>query len=412
MSRHRKQARRSRDAPRMQRRSAAVAICPDDSWRVLIADGYRPLTQCPEVMMCVNVYAELIASMTIHLMENGEHGDTRVKDELSRMVDITPNPLMTHQGFMETIVRTLMTEGNQVTLPVFASGLLMQLDPVPPSRVTFVPEGRGYRVNVGGASFAPDEVIHFALNPDPEYPWRGMGYEVALFDVVRSIRQTQATRQALMESPKPSIIVKVDGFSEDMQSPEGRARIANKYISDSENGRPWIIPAESMKIEQIKPLTLSDLAIDKSLELDKRSIAAMFGVPPFLVGVGEFKAEEFNWFVANRLMRVARVIEQTLTRALLLSPARYFRLNSRSLTNYDLDKCISAGREMVDRMAMDRNEWRDWVGLPPSPKMEEILGLENYIPANRLGDQKKLVGNEEGEQNEDQVADPKPSGDV
>ena len=151
--------------------------------------------------MCVNVYAELIASMTIHLMENGEHGDTRVKDELSRMVDITPNPLMTHQGFMETIVRTLMTEGNQVTLPVFASGLLMQLDPVPPSRVTFVPEGRGYRVNVGGASFAPDEVIHFALNPDPEYPWRGMGYEVALFDVVRSIRQTQATRQALMESP-------------------------------------------------------------------------------------------------------------------------------------------------------------------------------------------------------------------
>ena len=76
-----------------------------------------------------------------------------------------------------------------------------------------------------------------------------------------------------------------------------------------------------MKIEQIKPLTLSDLAIDKSLELDKRSIAAMFGVPPFLVGVGEFKAEEFNWFVANRLMRVARVIEQTLTRALLLRPA-------------------------------------------------------------------------------------------
>ena len=85
MSRHRKQARRSRDAPRRQRRSAAVAICPDDSWRVLIADGYRPLTQCPEVMMCVNVYAELIASMTIHLMENGEHGDTRVKDELSRI---------------------------------------------------------------------------------------------------------------------------------------------------------------------------------------------------------------------------------------------------------------------------------------------------------------------------------------
>lgn len=69
MSRQSKRARRSRDAPKVQRRSAAVAICPDDSWRVLIADRYRPLSQCPEVMMCVNVYAELIASMTIHLMK-------------------------------------------------------------------------------------------------------------------------------------------------------------------------------------------------------------------------------------------------------------------------------------------------------------------------------------------------------
>jgi hypothetical protein len=47
---------------------------------------------------------------------------------------------------------------------------------------------------------------------------------------------------------------------------------------------------------------------------------------------------------------------------------------------------------MVDRMAMRRNEWRDWVGLPPDADMEELLALENFIPADRLGDQKKLNG--------------------
>jgi len=394
MSRHRKQARRSRDAPRMQRRSAAVAICPDDSWRVLIADGYRPLTQCPEVMMCVNVYAELIASMTIHLMENGEHGDTRVKDELSRMVDITPNPLMTHQGFMETIVRTLMTEGNQVTLPVFASGLLMQLDPVPPSRVTFVPEGRGYRVNVGGASFAPDEVIHFALNPDPEYPWRGMGYEVALFDVVRSIRQTQATRQALMESPKPSIIVKVDSNAEELATPQGQDALTKRYFSAVRDGRPWMIPAELMDVQQVKPLTVNDLAIPKNLELDKRTVAGIFGVPPFLVGVGSFSADEYNNFISSRIMPLAKAIEQEMTRKLLISPNWYIRFNSRSLYSYSLDQLIAAGSAMVDRMAMTRNEWRDWIGMAPRSEMEELLALENYIPADRLGDQNKLTGGE------------------
>ena len=42
---------------------------------------------------------------------------------------------------------------------------------------------------------------------------------------------------------------------------------------------------------------------------------------------------------------------------------------------------------------MRRNEWRDWLGLPPDPEMDELLALENYIPANKLGEQKKLDGN-------------------
>ena len=44
-------------------------------------------------------------------------------------------------------------------------------------------------------------------------------------------------------------------------------------------------------------------------------------------------------------------------------------------------------------MAMRRNEWRDWAGLPPDADMDELLALENYLPQDKLGDQKKLVGN-------------------
>jgi hypothetical protein len=46
---------------------------------------------------------------------------------------------------------------------------------------------------------------------------------------------------------------------------------------------------------------------------------------------------------------------------------------------------------MVDRASMTRNEWRDWVGMGPRDDMEEVLLLENYLPVDRLGDQKKLV---------------------
>ena len=160
-----------------------------------------------------------------------------------------------------------------------------------------------------------------------------------------------------------------------------------------------MIPAEGFDVEQVKPLTLNDLAIKTSLELDKRSAAAIMGVPAFLMGIGTFDEKEFNWFVSTRLMSMARIIEQELTRKLLIAPDRYFRFNKLSLLNYNLTEVVNAGKELVDRIAMRRNEWRDWMGLPPDTDMEELLALENYIPATMLGQQKKLNG-EGGEKDE------------
>ena len=41
---------------------------------------------------------------------------------------------------------------------------------------------------------------------------------------------------------------------------------------------------------------------------------------------------------------------------------------------------------------MRRNELRDWLSMPPDPEMDEIFLLENYLPVNLLGYQKKLKG--------------------
>ena len=62
---------------------------------------------------------------------------------------------------------------------------------------------------------------------------------------------------------------------------------------------------------------------------------------------------------------------------------------------YSIGDITSLGQAMVDRMAMRRNEWRDWLGMEPDEEMFELLALENYLPADRLGDQKKLTGGEQ-----------------
>lgn len=392
---------KTRAEPRkMKKRERGVVswLCSPEAYDTLTCEGYTSLAQNPEILSAVDRIAKLIGSMTLYLMENQEDGDVRVQNELSRKIDIEPCKNMTRSTFIQWIVRTLYLdgEGNAVVLPVFRRGYLEDLRPEPAGIVSFVYTSYwDYQVLISGTAYNPDEILHFVLNPDSSYPWKGTGYKVALADVAGNLKQAATTEKGFMESKwKPSIIVKVDSMTDEYSSPEGRRRLLEEYIETGRAGEPWMIPAEQFEVETVKPLSLADLALSDMVQLDKRTVAAILGVPPFVLGVGDFNREAWNNFISSTIMPVAQSIQQELTKKLLYAPGWYFRFNVRSLYNYSLDETINAGSAMVDRMAMTRNEWRDWIGLSPREEMSELLALENYIPVDRLGDQKKLNGGE------------------
>lgn len=396
MSKNRRQ--KARAEP--QKRSAAF-LCAPEAWDTLCCQGYTNLAHNPEIAAGVDAIARLIASMTLHLMRNTDHGDERVRDELSRKLDIDPCSTMTRATFISWIVRTLFLEGNGncVVWPNTRAGYIRDLVPIPAALVSFTPAGDwGYRVYIGGKAYDPDRVLHFVLNPDSYYPWLGTGYRVSLADVANNLKQGMKTEKGFMESKwKPSLIVKVDALTDEFSSPEGRQKLLDSYINTAQAGEPWLIPAEQFSVEQVKPLSLSDLALSDMMTLDKRTVASILGVPPFVLGVGDFQRDAWNNFINSTIMPLAKLIEQEMTKKLLYSPDLYLRFNPRSLYNYSLPEIVSAGAEMVDRMAMRRNEWRDWAGLPPDPDMDELLALENYLPQDKLGDQKKLIQGGENE---------------
>ena len=99
-------------------------------------------------------------------------------------------------------------------------------------------------------------------------------------------------------------------MTEEFASVEGRKKLSKQYLDSSEDGRPWFIPADAFEVKEVKPLTLNDLALAKNMEIDKRTVAGIFGVPPFLVGVGTFDREEYNNFIGSRILGKAKVIEQ------------------------------------------------------------------------------------------------------
>lgn len=364
--------------------------------------GYTRLSDNPDVLIAVDKVADLVSNMTIHLMENTDEGDKRLRNQLSRKIDIEPHRNMTRKSWIYKIVSDLLLHGDGNSIVHIGidpkTTYIDDLTPFQMQAVSYEDVEGDYLINFNGTTYTPDEVIHFVINPHPNYPYRGTGYRVALKEIVKNLNQATKTKNNFMSGKyMPSLIISVDAMTEELSSKEGRDNIMAKYFSETEGGKPWIIPANLMSVEQVKPLSLKDIAINEGVELDKKTVAGLFGIPAFFLGVGEFNKEEYNNFINTRIFSIGQVIAQTLTRDLLFSPNWFFRLNPRSLYSYNLSEMVEAGTQMVDRNAMRRNELRDWIGLDPDKEMQELIILENYIPANKIGSQNKLKGGENDE---------------
>lgn len=390
-----KRSRHTRDAPQ-----AVLQLLPDE----IIPSGYVSLDKTGEVRQAVHIIADLVSNMTIKVMENGENGDVRIKDGLSRRLDIVPNALMSRKTFIYNIVRDMCLCGNAVVFPKIEDDFIKELIPIPMSEVSFNSANFDtYTITAGGKVYSPDELLHFAFNPSTQNPFVGEGVTPQLRKVIQDQAQAQATASAFLKSKwKPGLIISTQSDSEELEDKEKRRAILDSYTETTEVGEPWLIPAGEIEVKTVQPLTLKDLAISENMELNKRTIAAAFGVPAFMLGVGEFRLDAYNNFVATTIMSFAKIIEQELTSKLIVSPTRYVEFNSRSLLQYSLTEKIGYIEKMSAMGIINRNEARNELGLSPVDidGMNDYQALENYIPIDRLGDQKKLNGGDEDEQTE------------
>lgn len=367
---------------------------------ILCPTGYTPLSKNPEIRRCVYKIADLVSSMTIMLMENGENGDRRIKNNLSKKIDISPNQNMGRKNFIHKIVTDMLIQGNSVCTVDTSDGLIQNINPMDMDRVTYRETNGSYLVNCGTVPFQPEEVLHFVFNPCDDKPYKGQGVTPLVMDAVENLLQANATKTGFLKSKwKPSLIITINSDEAELQDETTRRRILGSYTKTTEAGEPWLIPAGEIDVKSVQPLTLNDLAIQSSIELDKKTVAAAIGIPSFMVGIGSFNKEEYNNFISTIIMSIATIIQQELTKKLIIRDDWYFKLNPKSLLQYNLSEKMGFVKDMVSGGMLNRNEGRCEFDYPPADVegMNDYIVLENYVPVSKVGDQKKL---KDGEQNE------------
>ena len=370
----------------------------------LCIEGYTSLDRNPEIVTACRKISELVGMLTIHIMENTDSGDKRIINELSAKLDINPNPLMTRKTFIESLVMNMLLygKGNAFAVVNTAAGdngarYIGSIVPIPASHVVINPsiDGYSYTVNIDGKIYDPEDILHFRYGVDKDYLWKGSGVNVILKDLAENLKQASKTEKAFFSSKwKPSMIVKVDALTEEFASPSGRRKLLDDYITTAQTGDPWLIPAEQFQVEQIRPLSLSDLALADNVTLDKKTVAAILGVPASLLGVGEYNKDEWNSFINSTIKSIVMDLQQEMTKKLILSPKWYIRFNVMSLLDWDISTISTVFCSLNDRGIVDGNEVRDKLGMSPREGLDELRILENYIPADMSGNQKKLIQGE------------------
>lgn len=384
---------KKKDAPKGKAAKKRGILFSPGTEQDIIFGGYTRASDNEDVRKCIHVIADLVSDMTIMLLENGEKGDIRIKNGLSYKIDVQPNKMLTRKPFIYRIASDMMKFGNSVVLPRIEEGFISDLELMYMPSVTYSDTTDGYAVRYKGKPYGMDDVLNFIYIPGELRPYIGEGLFYLVRSAVDNLGQAEKTKSVFLKSKwKPSVVFSVVSDAEELTDSDKRQNIVDSYVSETEEGRPWIVPADEIKIDTIKPLSLNDLGIHESIKLEKQVIAAATGVPAFLLGVGEFNKDEYNNFISTKIYSFAQIIQQEMTKKLLLAPNMYFKFNPRSLMMYDLGEKTQHVKDMVGLGMMNRNEGRNQFDYSPvdAEGMDDYSVLENYIPVDKIGEQKKL----------------------
>lgn len=328
----------------------------------------------PEVRTAIESFADIFSSIPKYYERKDKNGNiVYFENELSKVINLKPNPLQNATQFWKEVITRLMLESNVFIEPIFESGNgnLKYLYVLPNKNFQF-----NY-LNDGNATvtFIDTEKGNITKNlNDIIYLNRfsalsgGKKNDLGLYETVIQALMKQALNVADPNKPK-AIMQGAVGATSNLKPEDKSGEMENLKINFAENVNGVAYLDSQWKIT---PVNWQENDVNRELmKLVVDTVYNYFGISDNIIN-GKSSELEYSMFISNKINPLARQVEEEFTSKLFTGNEINFgnkiELDTFSLSISTLQAKTSFFSVGLRTGVLNIDEAREMVGLAPLPE--------------------------------------------
>ena len=376
------------------------------AWQRNIEEKHATVLCYPTLYACLARVSRDIGTMPFVLKRKQDNGIwVEVENTAYSPVLRKPNHFQTDQQFREQWVLSLLIAGNSYVLKERDNrGVVVKLYVLDPRCVLPMVSDSGdvyYQLNFSSAQnllpesypaerlvVPADAIIHDRVNCF-EHPLVGIPpLYAAHWPAVKNLKIIRDATTYFANGARPSGILTVPaGMSED--DAEAIRTYWSQNFTGENSGKVGVIGADVKFV----PMAFNsvDSQVVAQLQYSDRQICQPFGVPPYIVGIGEIPAgmktdEVSTVYYQRALQPIVESMERLLDEGLSISRPMGVELDAEPLLRMDVGKQTDVITKQVGGKLLTPDEGRARLGYGPTGGGNTLWGQNQDYPLGMLAD--------------------------
>ena len=358
--------------------------------------------QVSAVWACVNLLAETVSSLPIHVYRTTDKGRELVTDHWLLDLLSKPNRYQTRLEFFETLVTNLVLHGNSYAEKTILAGRVRSLLPLMSSQMetTLLRDGslvHAYSTDTGVKVFSDQSIWHLKLSGNCIVGKSPLGYGRNMVGIAQASEQTMTS--IYRNGGKRSGALSIDKLLTSEQRQTLRENFGT--LTTGDDARLLVLEL-GMKFDPIS-MSPQDIELLASRRFQTEEIARWFGVPSVLIndtagttawgsGISQILDGFHKLKLRSLLERIEASIEAHLFEDSDRKEGLEIEFDYESLLRTDLKARMEGYQTAIQGSILKPNEARRIEGWAPADGGDALLAQVNMVPLEMLGRIKQTQG--------------------